>query len=88
MFKVNNKDTKTTPRIVLVSLMLTLTYFTPNSSASAVNFEHVLEGYPLFTKTFATVNPDILLKKIECHRIRGIINCWFQSYQIGCSSLL
>ena len=48
----------------------------------------MLEGYPLFTKTFATVNPDILLKKIECHRIRGIINCWFQSYQIGCSSLL
>ena len=42
MFKVNNKDTRTTPGIVLVSLLLTLrTYFTPCSSVSIVNFEQV-----------------------------------------------
>ena len=33
MFKVNNKDTRTTPGIVLLSLLLTL-------NVSIVNFEH------------------------------------------------
>ena len=32
MFKVNNKDTRTTP----------MTYFTPCYSVSVVNFEHVI----------------------------------------------
>ena len=52
MFKVSNKDTRTTPPtkwsntvneigIVLVSLLLTSTYFTPCSSVSVVNFEQV-----------------------------------------------
>ena len=34
MFEVNNKDTRTTP-----------TYFTPCSSVSIVNFEHVISGW-------------------------------------------
>ena len=46
MFKVNNKDTKTTG-VVLVSLLLILnifTYFINCSSAFIVNFEHVIAG--------------------------------------------
>ena len=40
MFKVNNKDTRTTtPGIVLVSLLLTLTNFALCSTVSIVNFE-------------------------------------------------
>ena len=35
MFKVNNKDTRTTP----------MAYFTPCSSASIINFEHVMAGW-------------------------------------------
>ena len=45
MFKVNNKDTRTTSNdvsdVVLVSLLLTWTYFTRFSSVSIVNFERV-----------------------------------------------
>ena len=37
MFKVNNKDTRTTP----------VAYFTPRSSVSIVNFEHVIAGWAL-----------------------------------------
>ena len=44
MFKVNNKDTRTTPGVVLVSLLITLTCFTP-SSVSIINFEHVISGW-------------------------------------------
>ena len=40
MFKVNNKDT---PGVVLVSLLLTRTFFTPCSGVSFVNYEHVNE---------------------------------------------
>ena len=36
MFKVNNKDTRTTPPMV---------YFTPCSSVSIVNFEQVNAGW-------------------------------------------
>ena len=45
MFKVNNKDNRTTPGVVLVSLLLTSTYFTPCSSVSIVNFELVNVGW-------------------------------------------
>ena len=31
--------------VVLVSLLLTLTYFTPCSTVSIVNFEHVIAGW-------------------------------------------
>ena len=42
MFKVNNKDTRTTPGVVLVSLLLTLNIFhTLFFSVSIVNFEHL-----------------------------------------------
>ena len=50
MFKVNNRNTKTRCKIseansvILVSLLLTLTYFTPCSSVSIVNFEQVNAG--------------------------------------------
>ena len=40
MFNVNNKDTRTTP-------MAPYTYFTPCSSVSNVNFEHVNAGWVL-----------------------------------------
>ena len=43
MFKVNNKDNRTA-LVVLVSLLVTWTYFTPCSSISIVNFEHALAG--------------------------------------------
>ena len=36
MFKVNNKDTRTTPMP---------TYFTPCSSVFIANFEHVIAGW-------------------------------------------
>ena len=42
MFKVNNKDTRTTPGVILVSLLLTLNIFhTLFFSVSIVNFEHL-----------------------------------------------
>ena len=41
MFKVNNKETRTTPGVALESLLLTLKYFTPCSSVYIVKFEHV-----------------------------------------------
>ena len=46
MFKVDNKDTRTTPlaiAIVLVSLLLTLNIF--HTLFSIVNFEHVIAGW-------------------------------------------
>ena len=47
MFKVNFKDTRTTPGVALVSLLSTLTYFTPCSSVSIVNLEQVNAGWVL-----------------------------------------
>ena len=38
MFKVNNKDTRTTP----------MAYFTTCSSVSIVNFEHVNAGWVMY----------------------------------------
>ena len=42
MFKVNNKDTRTTPMASLLPLNM---YFTSCSSVSTVNFEHVIAGW-------------------------------------------
>ena len=42
MFKVNNKDSRTTPGVILVILLLT--YFIPYSSVSIVNFGLVNSG--------------------------------------------
>ena len=43
MFKVDNKDTRTTPLTSFWCLyFLNWTYFTPCSSVSIVNFEHVI----------------------------------------------
>ena len=43
MFKVNNKDTRTTP--TAVSLMLTLSIFHTLFGVSVVNFEQVIAGW-------------------------------------------
>ena len=46
MFKVNDKDTKTTPIASFWCFYCELgTYFTPCSSVSIVNFEHVTAGW-------------------------------------------
>ena len=49
MFKVNNKDTRTTPMVsndvVLASLLLTLNIFAHFSSVSIVKFEQINTGW-------------------------------------------
>ena len=49
MFKNNNKDTRTTPKVnnkdTRMSLLLTVTYFTLCSSVSIVIFEQVNAGW-------------------------------------------
>ena len=47
MFKVNNKDIRTMP---LMSLLLTVTYFTPCSSVCIVNFEQVNASWEFILK--------------------------------------
>ena len=42
---VNNNDVRMTPRVVLVSLMLTFYIFLTFSSVSIVNFEHVITSW-------------------------------------------
>ena len=46
MYKINNKDTRPTPMASFWCLYYQLcTYFTPSSSVSIVNFEHVIAGW-------------------------------------------
>ena len=45
MFKVNNKDTRTTAGIVLMALFLTLNIFASCSSVSTLNFEQVIASW-------------------------------------------
>ena len=52
MFKVNNKDTRMTPGVVLVSLK----YFTPCSSVSIVNFKYVNTDWPMILKNPAFID--------------------------------
>ena len=52
MFKVNGKDTRTTPCVDLVSLSLTLNMFTPSSSVSIVKSENVNAGWECFALLF------------------------------------
>ena len=63
MFKINNKDTRMT--IVPVSLLLSLTYFTPCSNVSIVNFKQVNGDWVLFRRKY----PYNVL--IERNRILG-----------------
>ena len=50
MFKVNNKDTRTTPLASFWCLYCQLwTYFTSSSSVSIVNFEHLIAGWVITT---------------------------------------
>ena len=51
MFKVSNKDIRTTPMaVILVSLLLTSTYFTSFSNVSIVKFEHVNVGWGILKR--------------------------------------
>ena len=45
MFKVNNKDIKTTFTGILISLLLTLNIFLHCSGVSVVDFEQVNAGF-------------------------------------------
>ena len=45
MSNLNNEDTRMTPGVVLVSLLLTWIYFTPYSSVSIVDFEQANAGW-------------------------------------------
>ena len=45
MFKVNNKDKKTTPGVVLLPLLLTSNIFHTLFTFPIVNFEHVTAGW-------------------------------------------
>ena len=47
MFKVNNKDTRTTPGVVLVSLLLTLNVFLTSCSSNNALSLHVMNNYAL-----------------------------------------
>ena len=60
MFKVNNKDTRTTP------------YFTPSSSVSNVNFELANVGW-LVVKNFAQNNPEALSRTLETCKIDSLL---------------
>ena len=54
MSKVDNKDTRMMPGIVLVSSLLTLNVFTPCSSVSIVTFEQVNAGqFDICSSNFA-----------------------------------
>ena len=73
MFKVNNKDTRTTPGIVLVSLLLTLNIFHTLFSAFIVNFGQVIAGWDVFRKdcfmVFTTSrSPYVIL----CHSLMTV----------------
>ena len=45
MFKVNNKETRLMPGVVLASLLLILKIFHTSSSVSIVNSEHAIAGW-------------------------------------------
>ena len=61
MFKVNNKDTRTTPMfcVALVSLLLTLNILHTLFSVSIVNFEQVTASWE---------PPDYILVNISCSK--------------------
>ena len=59
MFKVNNKDTRTTP------------YFTPSSSVSNVNFELANVGW--LVVNFAQKNPEALSRTLETCKIDSLV---------------
>ena len=60
MFKVNNKDTKTTPVASFWCHFCYLrTYFIPCSSVSIVNFEHVIDGWEV-ERTIFQNRKDVL----------------------------
>ena len=64
-FKFNKKDTRMTPGVALVSLLLTLNIFTPRPSVSIVNFEHIIPGWVPTSKS----DLDDKWNKILCEQL-------------------
>ena len=52
MFKGHNKDTRTTPGVLLVSSLLTLNIFKPCSRVPFVNFEQINAGWGAIKSTY------------------------------------
>ena len=55
MFKVNNKDTRTTPWRRSGVFIVNFQHFTPCSSVSIVNFEHVIADWEEMDSIFLKV---------------------------------
>ena len=66
MFKVNNKDTRATPGVVLMPLLLTLNIFAPCSIVSIVNFEHVIAGRDILKKKKGKSNVVKIMGTTQC----------------------
>ena len=83
MFKVSNKDVN---GVVLVSLSLTLNIFTPSSSVSIVNFEHVIAGWDtMFTQ--CPVEQSELYEQNRSQR-SNILDWWLMSLEMKISVAL
>ena len=76
MFKVNNKDT---PGVVLVSLLLTRTFFTPYSGVSFVNYVHVNEIHKtriIFSCIYIRTVTVVKAKSIENFQKESLVWCF------------
>ena len=83
MFKVSNKDVN---GVVLVSLSLTLNIFTPSSSVSIVNFEHVIAGWDtMFAQ--CPVEQSELYEQNRSQR-SNILDWWLMSLEMKISVAL
>ena len=83
MFKVSNKDVN---GVVLVSLSLTLNIFTPSSSVSIVNFEHVITGWDtMFAQ--CPVEQSELYEQNRSQR-SNILDWWLMSLEMKISVAL
>ena len=86
MFKVNNNDTRTTPGIVLVSLLLTLNIFhnfTYCSSLSIVYFEQASVDWDrTISAHLEQFNSYVNLKKYFCKFIRDLYEIFKKSLRM------
>ena len=76
MLKVNNKDTRTTPGVVMV-LLLTLTYFTLCSSLSIANFEQLNVGWEEACGALLIFNPFMHNDEKRSKMLCGVITAIF-----------